>query len=65
MFTAMAWVTAVEQVLPLAWELLHATGAAKKKKGKKKACDGLVSQSKAKNKIEKKNQGIPLVVQQK
>jgi len=29
--TAVAWVTAVAQVQSLAWELLHAVGAAKKK----------------------------------
>ena len=30
--TAVAWVTAVAQVWSLAWELLYASGAAKKKK---------------------------------
>ena len=34
MVTAVAWVTAVVQVLSLAWELLHAVGMAKKKKKK-------------------------------
>ena len=29
---AVAWVTAVAQVLPLAWELVHTAGTAEKKK---------------------------------